>query len=52
MSEDEQGLGVIRMNMYEWAFEEGLSAVTSVGTIPYGCGMWRKWCEKPDRQRL
>ena len=38
VSEDEQGLGVIRMNVYEWAFEEGSSAVTLIGSIPYGVG--------------
>lgn len=36
--EDEQGIGVIRINVYEWAFEEGLSAVEPIGSVPYGIG--------------
>jgi len=38
ISEDEQGIGVIRFALYEWKFKEGESAVTPAGSIPFGLG--------------
>ncbi len=38
ISEDEQGIGVIRFALYEWKFKEDESAVTPVGSIPFGLG--------------
>lgn|GEM_PF-5991964 len=38
VSEDEQGLGVIQMNLYQWDFNESQSSVTEIGGIPYGVG--------------
>lgn len=38
VSEDEQGIGILRANVYDWAFDEGLSAITPLGSIPYGVG--------------
>lgn len=37
VSEDEQGLSVMRFNLYEWLFDESIN-VTQIGTIPYGVG--------------
>lgn len=38
VSEDEQGIAILHSEVYKWAFDEGLSAITQVGVIPYGVG--------------
>lgn len=38
VSEDEQGIGILRVNLYEWMINGSQSDINLIGTIPYGIG--------------